>query len=98
MYCVSNILFSNLHVPSQNVNMWQNTVLIGVSLSKPHVDRGNGPRTRNNGTCMSSVYHLLCVCHTQLVPKIRVRPEMLHIFCHIEVLMCMIYNLTEQQG
>ena len=37
--------------------MWQNTVLIGVSLSKPHVDHDNGPRTQNNGISVS-VYHL----------------------------------------
>ena len=76
--------------------MWQNTVVIGVSLSKPHVDYDNGPRTQNNGISVS-VYHLPQVCHT-LVPEIHVRPEMLRVFRHIEVLMCVIYNLTEQQG
>ena len=45
------------------------------------------------------MYHISRVCHT-LVPKIRVRPEMLCVFWYIEVLVCVIYDLTEpeQQG
>ena len=43
---------------------------------------------------MLSMHHLPLICHT-LVPEIRVRPEMLHVFQYINVLMCMIYNSTE---
>ena len=47
-----------------------------------------------------SMYHLPCVCHT-LVPEIRVRPEILHVFLYINILMIyMIYycmHSTDQQ-
>ena len=42
------------------------------------------------------MYQLPRVCCT-LVSEIRVRPEMLRVFRYIDVLMCVIYNLTEQQ-
>ena len=45
------------------------------------------------------MYHLPRICCT-LVPKIRVCPEILHVFRYIDVLMCVIYNCmhsTEQQ-
>ena len=54
------------------------STIIGVSLSKPHIDHDNGPRTRNNGIYLS-IYHLPHICCT-LVPEIRVRPEMLCVF------------------
>ena len=47
-----------------------------------------------------SIDHLSHVCPT-LVPKIRVRPEMLCVFRYIDVLTCVIYNCmhsTKQQG
>ena len=37
------------------------------------------------------MYHLPHVCHT-LVPKIRVHPEMLHVFRYIDVFTCVVYN------
>ena len=40
------------------------------------------------------MYHLPHVCRT-LVPEIYVRPEMLRVFWHIDMLTCVIYN--EQQ-
>ena len=43
------------------------------------------------------MHHLPHVRYT-LVPEIRVRPEMLRVIQYIDVLMCVIYNLTEQQG
>ena len=62
---------------------------IGVSLSKPHTDHDNGPHVWNNGMSVS----IPCVCCT-LVPKIRLCPEMLHVFLYIDVFTCMIYNCT----
>ena len=51
---------------------------------------------------MVSMYHLSRICHTP-VPEIRVHPEMLCVFRYIEVLACVIYDLShltepEQQG
>ena len=43
-------------------------MMIGVSLSKPHIDHDNAPRVQNNGMSVS-MYHLPCVCHT-LAPEI----------------------------
>ena len=43
------------------------------------------------------MHHLPHVCCT-LVLEICVRPEMLRVIQYIDVLMCVIYNLTEQQG
>ena len=43
------------------------------------------------------MHHLPHVCCT-LVPEIRVRPEMFRVIQYIDVLMCVIYNLTKQQG
>ena len=51
------------------------STVIGASLSEPHIDHDNGPRTRNNGMylCMYvciylsmylSMYHLPRVCRT----------------------------------
>ena len=37
------------------------------------------------------MYYLPCICRT-LVPKIRVRPEILRIFRYIDMLTCVIYN------
>ena len=50
---------------------------IGMSLSEPHIDRDNVPRTWNNGMYLIyvSMYHLPRICRT-LVPEIHVRPEM----------------------
>ena len=31
----------------------QHTDVVGVSLSEPHIDHDNGPRTRNNGMYLS---------------------------------------------
>ena len=49
-------------------------------------------------TCMYlSMYYLPHVCRT-LVPKIRLHPEMLHVFRYIDVLMCVIaLNLTSSK-
>ena len=61
--------------------------IIGASLSKPHIDRDNGPRTWNNGMSVSMylcLYHLPRVCRT-LIPEIHVRPKMLHVFRYIDV-------------
>ena len=61
--------------------------IIGANLSEPHINRDNGPRTWNNGMSVSMylcLYHLPRVCRT-LVPEIRVRPEMLHVFRYIDV-------------
>ena len=77
MYCLGNLV----------------AVVIGVSLSEPHIDRDNSPRTRNNGMSVS-MYHLSRICRT-LVPEIRVRPEMLHVFRYIDVLTCVIYNSND---
>ena len=47
-----------------------------------------------------SMYHLPHICRT-LVPEIRVRPEILHVFQYIDMLTCVICNcihLTEQQS
>ena len=63
-------------------------MMIGASLSKPHIDHDDGPRARNNGVSVS-MYHLPRVCCTR-VSEIRVCPEMLRII--IDVLTCMIYN------
>ena len=43
---------------------------------------------------MHQLSHVRCT----LVLEIRVRPEMLHVIQYIDVLMCVIYNFTEQQG
>ena len=60
-------------------------ILIGASLSEPHIDRDNGPRARKNGIyiylCIYlylCLYHLPRVCRT-LVLEIRVRPENLRV-------------------
>ena len=39
------------------------------------------------------MYHLPRISRT-LIPEIRVRPEILCVFCCIDVLTCMIYNCT----
>ena len=65
--------------------------MIGTSLSKPYNDRDN------SHVCMYVCMYVLCIhvsnifTHTP-VPEIHVRPEMLHVFRYIDVLMCMIYN------
>ena len=74
----------------------ENLVIIGASLSEPHIDHDNGPHTRNNGMSVF-MYHLPHVCRT-LVPEIRVCPEMLRVFRYIDVLTCVIYNLTERSS
>ena len=63
-----------------------------MSLSKPHIDHDNDPRTRNNGIYLS-IYHLHCVC-CMLVPETHVCPEILNVFRYIDVLTCVIYNST----
>ena len=69
-----------------------------ASLGEPHIDRDNSSRMQKWYLCQYlhvfiylSMYHLPCVCHT-LVPKIRVHPEMLHVFRYIDVLMCLMMN------
>ena len=53
--------------------------LIGVSLSKPHIDHENSPARRIMVCHYLSMYHLPHVCRT-LVPEIRVCPEILRVF------------------
>ena len=65
------------------------------SWGEPHIDHDNGPHMQNNSMSVS-MYHLPRICHT-LIPEIRVRPEMLCVFRYIELLTCMIYNLTEPE-
>ena len=66
--------------------------IFGASLSEPHIDHDNGPRTQNNGMYLSmyDLRHICCI----LVPEICVHPEMLRVFRYIDALTCVIYNCT----
>ena len=46
---------------------------------------------------MVCLYHLPRICRT-LVPGICVRPKIFRVFWYIDVITCVIYNSTEQQG
>ena len=85
-------------IDTVNVHVLCCKCIVGASLSKPHIDRDNSPRSRNNAIYLSiylSMYHVPRVCRTP-VHKICVRPEMLRVFRYIDVLTCVIYNCTWQ--
>ena len=67
------------------------TKTIGASLSELHIDCVCQLRMRgeNNVDMYVSIIHPHL---STLVPEIRVRPTMLHVFQYIDVLTCVIYN------
>ena len=63
-------------------------ILVGASLSKPHIDHNNGSM---HGIIVSeylSMHHLPHICCT-LLPEICVCSEMLYVSWYIDVLTCM---------